>query len=143
MGFNSILQGKTNDSFNMGQTEIQRQIRRIGGGSQGVRTKLCVTKPGSGSGMHMSQARLMRRNFKICLNYWDRDSYLFIFLLRLLAIWMTKLKLQGSSSRQPAENGSVKWKKDLRGGETDTESDDTDLLILAILENLSLEFSLI
>lgn len=91
----------------------------------------------------MSQASLMRRNFKICLNYWDRDSYLFIFLLRLLAIWMTKLKLQGSSSRQPAENGSVKWKKDLRGGETDTESDDTDLLILAILENLSLEFSLI
>ena len=55
---------------------------------------------------------------------------------------MTKLKLQGSSSRQPAENGSVKWKKDLRGGETDTESDDTDL-ILVILENLSLEFSLI
>ena len=30
-----------------------------------------------------------------------------------------------------------------RSGETDTESDDTDLLNLAILENLSLEFSLI
>jgi len=76
------------------------------------------------------------------LNYWDRDAYLFI-LLRLLAVWITRLKLQVSSSRQPAENGSTKWKKDLRSGETDTESDDTDLLNLAILENLSLEFSLI
>ena len=34
-------------------------------------------------------------------------------------------------------------KMEKRSGETDTESDDTDLLNLAILENLSLEFSLI
>ena len=38
------------------------------------------------------------------------------------------------------ENGLIKWKTVLRDGETDTESDDTGLLNLAILEILSLVF---